>query len=54
MPLLDIDTVDDERADVDAAVIDTGIDAAHGDLVVASAVANCVPPNKFEEPKVEE
>ena len=52
--LLDIDTVDDERADVDVAVIDTGIDATHGDLVVASAVANCVPPNKFKEPKVEE
>lgn len=52
--LLDIDTVDDERADVDVAVIDTGIDGGQPDLSVASAVANCVPPKKFEEPTVEE
>lgn len=38
---LDIDTVDDERVDVDVAVIDTGIDLDHPDLNVVGST-NCV------------
>lgn len=38
---LDIDGVDDERVDVDVAVIDTGIDLDHPDLNVAGST-NCV------------
>lgn len=37
---IDIDGADDWRVDVDVAVIDTGIDAAHPDLNVVSSV-NC-------------
>jgi subtilisin len=40
-PNLDIDGVDDERVDVDVAVIDTGIDLDHPDLAVAGST-NCV------------
>lgn len=40
-PNIDIDGTDDERVDVDVAVIDTGIDLDHPDLVVAGST-NCV------------
>ena len=40
-PLLDIDDTDDQRVDVDVAVIDTGIDLDHPDLNIAGST-NCV------------
>ncbi|MFZ4718103.1 MAG: S8 family serine peptidase [Ilumatobacteraceae bacterium] len=39
--LLSLDGVDDVRVDVDVAIIDTGIDLQHPDLVVAGSV-NCL------------
>lgn len=42
-PMLRIDGNDDVRVDADVAVIDTGIDLQHPDLVVAGSV-NCIVP----------
>ena len=50
---IDIDEKDDQRVDVDVAVIDSGIDHEHPDLNVAGRT-NCVPPEKFEEPDAED
>ena len=50
---IDIDEEDDARVDVDVAVIDSGIDYEHPDLDVVER-ANCIPPNKFEEPEAME
>lgn len=51
-PLTDIDGIDDERANVDVAVIDSGIDKTQKDLNVFK-LTNCVPPLKEKEPAVE-
>ncbi|MBA3402515.1 MAG: S8 family serine peptidase [Actinobacteria bacterium] len=45
-PNLDIDGVDDERVDVDAAIIDTGIDLDHPDLNVVGST-NCASGGPF-------
>jgi subtilisin family serine protease len=48
---LSINGSDDERANVDVAVIDTGVEEKHPDLSV-DELTDCVPPEKFKEPEV--